>query len=87
MIWTLNNKQKHFLVDNEYVTRKSVDSLNTINWEDYYIDNFEWKLDLSYNRYYMNDLILINKDTNEEDFRIMLNFQVNDTDLTTLMNL
>ena len=85
MIVTLNDNQKQFLVDKGYVTKKSVDSVNKVGWEKFFINYFNWKLDLSFNRWYMNDLILINKETNEEDYRIYLNFQ--ETDLTELLNI
>lgn len=74
----LNDKQKEFLFQEQYVTKKVFDSLSYVGWEKYYIKNFYWKLDLDYNRWNMNTLVLINKDTGEEDFNINLNFQGND---------
>ena len=81
----LNDNQKQFLVDNYYVTKKTVDSLDYVGWEKFYIKNFYWKLDTDYNRWNMNTLVLINKDTGEEDFNINLNFQ--DNDLNNLMKI
>ena len=81
----LNDKQKQFLVDNYYVTKKVLDSLSYNGWEKFYIKNFYWKLDTDYNRWHMNTLVLVNKDTGEEDFNINLNFQ--DNDLNNLMKI
>lgn len=85
MIVKLNDNQKQYLFDKHYVTRKALDSLSYAGWEKFFIENFNWSLDLSFNRWYMNDLILINKDTGEESYRIYLNFQ--EEDLTKLLNI
>lgn len=74
----LNDRQKQFLIDNDYITTKVLDSLTHKGWERYFIENFEWKLDLHSNNWNMNDLILVNKETNEVDYEPMLNFQGND---------
>jgi hypothetical protein len=73
----LNDKQKQFLVDNDYITTKVLDSLTHKGWERYFIENFEWKLDLHLNNWGMNDLVLIDRE-NDITYDIMLNFQGND---------
>ena len=73
----LNDKQKHFLVDWGYVTPKTLDSLTYKGWENYFIKNFDWKLDLHLNNWGMNDLVL----TDRKDgitYEVMLNFQGGD---------
>lgn len=84
----LNNKQKQFLVDNEYVTTKSLDSLTHKGWEKYFIDNFEWSLDLHKNKWRMNDLTLFHKGEFEYldmEYNLLLNFQ--NKDLQALLNI
>lgn len=85
MIIKLNDNQKQYLFDKHYVTRKVLDSLSYVGWKKFFIENFNWSLDLSFNKWYMNDLILVDKDTSEESYRIYLNFQ--EEDLTKLLNI
>lgn len=73
----LNDRQKQFLVDNDYITTKVLDSLTHKGWERYFIENFEWKLDLHLNNWGMNDLVLTDRE-NDITYDVMLNFQGND---------
>jgi len=77
----LNKKQKQFLFDNYYVTSKVLDALTYKGWEDYFIKNFDWKLDLEYDPYGFNKLYLADKKTGDYDYIIGLNFQGNDKQL------
>ena len=73
----LNDRQKQFLVDWGYVTPKTLDSLTHKGWENYFIQNFDWELDLRLNHWGMNDLKLVSKEGNIT-YDIMLNFQGGD---------
>jgi hypothetical protein len=73
----LNDKQKQFLVDWGYVTPKTLDSLTHKGWENYFIKNFDWKLDLHLNNWGMNDLVLTDRE-NDITYEVMLNFQGGD---------
>ena len=85
MLITLNDKQKQFLFDNRYVTRKTLDSLSYDGWEKFFIKNFYWKLETDLNRWRMRGLVLISKETGEIDYEVELNFQGND--LKTLLEI
>jgi hypothetical protein len=80
----LNDKQKHFLVDWGYVTPKTLDSLTHKGWENYFIENFDWELDLHLNNWGMNDLLLTSKES-DITYDVMLNFQGGD--LSDMLNL
>lgn len=73
----LNDRQKHFLVDWGYVTPKTLDSLTHKGWENYFIKNFDWELDLHLNNWGMNDLVLTDRE-NDITYEVMLNFQGGD---------
>jgi hypothetical protein len=73
----LNDKQKQFLVDWGYVTPKTLDSLTHKGWENYFIKNFDWELDLHLNNWGMNDLVLTDKES-DITYDVMLNFQGGD---------
>jgi hypothetical protein len=73
----LNDRQKQFLVDWGYVTPKTLDSLTHKGWENYFIKNFDWELDLHLNNWGMNDLILTDRE-NDITYEVMLNFQGGD---------
>ena len=86
MLITLNDKQKQFLFDKRiYVDREVLDSLNYKGWENYFIENFHWKLETDLNCWRMRELVLISKRTSEIDYKIELNFQGND--LKTLLDI
>lgn len=73
----LNDRQKQFLVDWGYVTPKTLDSLTHKGWENYFIKNFDWELDLHLNNWGMNDLVLTDKES-DITYDVMLNFQGGD---------
>lgn len=74
----LNDRQKEFLFEEDYVDSKTLDALTYKGWHNYFIKNFIWKLDIDLNRWRMRDLVLVNKETGEADYNTMLNFQGND---------
>ena len=82
----LNDNQKKFLIDNEYVTTKSVDAVSHSKLYTYFIKEFDWILETTNYYFNMNDLVLKDKD---EKFGInsviLLNFQ--DNDYNTLLNI
>ena len=47
-------------------------------WEDYWINNFDFELDVNKNRFNMRTLRLIDKDTKEISTEFNLNLQGND---------
>ena len=58
---TLTNKQKQWLVDNNYVDSVALDSYDhSSNWEKYFIKHFDWVL-LGKQQYGMEVLHLIDK--------------------------
>ena len=81
----LNDKQKEFLFEEDYVNSKTLDALTYKGWQNFFIKNFIWKLDTDLNRWRMRDLVLVSKETGEEDYITMLNFQGND--LTKLLKI
>ena len=87
----LNDKQKQFLVDWGYITPKTLDSLTHKGWENYFIKNFDWELDLHLNKWRMNDLVLTEKVPSypeidyEIKYNVMLNFQGGD--LSDMLNI
>ena len=87
MKMTLNNKQKQFLFDKGYVNSKCLDALTYKGWQNYFIDNFIWKLELNYNAFGFNELHLIDKDMKCISYEIMCNFDSEGIDLTTLANI
>lgn len=40
----LNNKQKQYLLDNNYVTAKTLDAVAEPGWKNYFIKSFDWEL-------------------------------------------
>lgn len=82
----LNDNQKKFLIDNEYVTTKSVDAVSHNNLYTYYINEFDWILETTNYYFNMNDLVLKSKDKKLGiNYVILLNFQ--DNDYNTLLNI
>ena len=81
----LNDKQKEFLFEEYYIDSKVLDAYTYKGWQNFFIKNFIWKLDTDLNRWRMRDLVLISRETGEEDYSTMLNFQ--GQDLNTLLNL
>ena len=78
----LNDNQKKFLIENEYVTTKSVDAISHKSLCTYFVNEFDWVLDTNLNWYNMNDLILETKDKKYGiDFELVVNFQNNDYDI------
>ena len=75
---TLNDNQKQFLFTEYYVDSKVLDALTYKGWENYFIKNFHWRLNLDKNWFNMRDLILISKETGEEMYNTSLNFQGRD---------
>jgi hypothetical protein len=81
----LNTKQKQFLLDKGYVTTGTLDALPEEDWEKYFIEDFDWYLSLTKNRYRMYDLELLGKGSNFDEIDQMINFQGKDLD--TLLKL
>ena len=81
----LNNKQKQFLFDNYYVDAKVLDSLVYKGWENYWINNYEFELDTTLNKWNMRTLTLVDKDNMCRDIEFDLNFQ--DNDFETLLKI
>ena len=67
---TLSKKQKKFLFDKEYVTDKILEAASEPGWENYFINNYIWKL--SNTGSIIKDLILIDKNTKTEDYSVSL---------------
>ena len=85
MFIKLNKKQKQFLFDNFYVDSKALDAAADYKgWQNYFIDDFEWHLDLNKTWARMNNLKLINEE-GDITYDFDLNFQKND--LNDLLNL
>lgn len=86
---TLNATQKRFLFKQHYVTAKVLDAAVEEGWQDFYINCFDWELDLEYNNYGFRDLKLVEKDPllpgDPIIHTIGLNFH--DDDLDTLLKL
>ena len=61
----LNDSQKRFLFDTYYIDARVLDSLTYKGWEDYWINNFDFELEVNKNRFNMRTLRLIYKDTKE----------------------
>ena len=82
----LNDNQKKFLIENEYVTTKSVDAVSHNKLYTYFIKEFDWVLETTNYYFNMNDLVLKSKDKKLGiNYVILLNFQDNDYD--TLLNI
>lgn len=82
----LNDNQKKFLIDNEYVTTKSVDAVSHSKLYTYFIKEFDWILETTNYYFNMNDLVLKDKDEKFGiNYVILLNFQ--DNDYNTLLNI
>lgn len=78
----LNDNQKKFLIENEYVTTKSVDAVNSKKLYTYFMPEFDWVLDTDLNWCNMNDLTLETKDKKYGiDYELVVNFQDNDYDI------
>ena len=84
MLIKLNDRQKRFLFDNDYVTAKVLDAEVYRGWENYFIDNFKWELETMENKYYMYPLYIKDK-TGDYVYRVLLNFQ--NEDMALLMAL
>lgn len=74
----LNDNQKRFLFDTYYIDARVLDSLTYKGWEDYWINNFDFELEVNKNRFNMRTLRLIDKDTKEVSTEFNLNLQGND---------
>ena len=82
----LNDNQKKFLIENEYVTTKSVDAVSHNKLYTYFIKEFDWVLETTNYYFNMNDLVLKSKDKKLGiNYVILLNFQ--DNDYNTLLNI
>jgi hypothetical protein len=78
----LNDNQKKFLIENEYVTTKSVDAVSHNKLYTYFMVEFDWVLDTNLNWFNMNDLILESKDKQYGiNYELAINFQDNDYDI------
>ena len=78
---TLNKNQKVFLFENYYITAKSLDACVERGWQDYFMDYFQWELDLDFDKYGFRTLKLkhIENETYLDfDYVIGLNFHGND---------
>jgi hypothetical protein len=82
---TLNNNQKWFLFDKNYVDQNALDAAIYDGWEEHFIRNFDWELTLELNRWRLRKLVLKAKDTGITLYTIELNFRNND--LQKLLNL
>ena len=87
---TLNEKQKRFLfIDRTYVTAKTLDAATYPGWRDWFIDDFEWVLDLDDDRWGFKTLTLTEKNPiipgDPAIYKQGLNFQ--DDDLETLLKM
>lgn len=74
----LNNNQKRFLFENNYLDAKCLDSLTHKGWEEYWINNYDFELDLNLNGWNMRTLTLIDKDNMCRNIEIDLIFQNDD---------
>lgn len=74
----LNDNQKRFLFDTYYIDARVLDSLTYKGWEEYWINNFDFELEVNKNRFNMRTLRLIDKDTKEVSTEFNLNLQGND---------
>ena len=74
----LNDNQKRFLFDTYYIDAIVLDSLIYKGWEEYWINNFDFELEVNKNRFNMRTLRLIDKDTKEVSAEFNLNLQKND---------
>ena len=78
----LNDNQKKFLIENEYVTTKTVDAVSYNSLYTYFMVEFDWMLDTTLNWYNMNDLVLESKDKQYGiNYDLAVNFQNNDYDI------
>lgn len=78
----LNDNQKKFLIENEYVTTKTVDAVSYKSLYTYFAVEFDWVLDTNLNWFNMNDLILESKDKQYGiNYELAVNFQNNDYDI------
>lgn len=76
---TLNEKQKRWLFENDYVTAKVLDACIEQGWREYYINYFDWKLDLELDMFGFNRLWLVDKDEpKSRPLGTGLNFQDDD---------
>ena len=80
----LNKNQKQYLFDNYYVTAKVLDACVEKGWQNYFIKNFNWELNLELDQFGFNKLYLVDKESGDYEYIIGLNFQEND--LQTLLN-
>jgi hypothetical protein len=74
----LNDNQKRFLFNTYYIDARVLDSLTYKGWEDYWINNFDFELEVNKNRFNMRTLRLIDKDTKEVSTEFNINLQGND---------
>lgn len=82
----LNDNQKKFLIENEYVTTKTVDAVSYKSLYTYVMTEFDWVLDTNLNWFNMNDLILETKDKELGiNYELAVNFQ--DDDYNILLNI
>lgn len=57
----LNKEQKQLLLKKGYVSAKMLDACVEEGWQDYFIENYTWELDLHRNWFRMFDLKLKHK--------------------------
>ena len=77
---------RSFLIENDYVTTKSVDAVSHNKLYTYFMVEFDWILETANYYFNMNDLVLKSKDKKLGiNYVILLNFQDNDYD--TLLNI
>ena len=81
----LNKKQKQFLFEKHYVNAKVLDACIEEGWQNYFIKNFNWQLNLELDHFGFNKLYLADKDSGDYEYIIGLNFQEND--LQTLLTM
>lgn len=81
----LNKAQKQFLFAHGYVTAKSLDACEEFGWQDYYIREFDWKLN-GKDRRGFDQLLFVDKGKSfptckgQVCFETGLNFQNSDYD-------
>jgi hypothetical protein len=73
----LNNKQKQFLFENNYITAKVLDALTYKGWENYFIKNFDFEL-AGQDRYGLERLYLKDKKSEDIEYTVGLIFQDDD---------
>ena len=70
----LHIEQKQFLFKKQYIDAKSLDTDVEPNWQQYYVNCFNWLIDTEGNNGWYN-LVLIAKDNSRVSYRLNLNLK------------